>query len=68
MYSDFWKYITTSAVAQAVSGWSFTAEARVRSQFIQFEFMTSEVAMGEFYSEYFGFPPFTLILPNLLTL
>jgi hypothetical protein len=44
------------AIAQAVSRWIPTAEARVRDRTQQVGFMMIKVALGQVFSEYFGFP------------
>jgi hypothetical protein len=48
--------IVGSAIAQAVSRWLPTADARVRAQVWQVGFVVDEVALGQVFSEYFGFP------------
>jgi hypothetical protein len=44
------------AIAQAVSRWLPTAAARVRARVWQVGFMVDKVALGQVFSEYFGFP------------
>jgi hypothetical protein len=44
------------AVAQAISRWLPTAAARVRSLVWQVGFVVEKVALGQVFSEYFGFP------------
>jgi hypothetical protein len=44
------------AIAQAVSRWLPTAWARVRARVWQVEFVVEKVALGQVFSEYFGFP------------
>jgi hypothetical protein len=44
------------AIAQAVSRWLSTAAARVRSWSGQVGFVVDKVALGQVFSEYFGFP------------
>jgi hypothetical protein len=43
-------------MAQAVSRWLPTAAARVRSQVNHAGFVVDKVALGQVFSEYFGFP------------
>jgi hypothetical protein len=44
------------AMAQAVSRWLPTAAARVQAQVWQAGFVVDKVALGQVFSEYFGFP------------
>jgi hypothetical protein len=44
------------AIAQGVSRWFPTVAARVRTRVWQVEFVVDEVALGQMFSEYFGFP------------
>jgi hypothetical protein len=44
------------ATAQAVSRWLPTAAARVRARVWQLGFVVDKVALGQVFSEYFGFP------------
>jgi hypothetical protein len=44
------------AIAQAVSRWLPTAGARVRARAWQVGFVADKVALGQVFSEYFGFP------------
>jgi hypothetical protein len=44
------------AIAQAVSRWLPTAAARVRTRSGHVGFMVDKVALGQVFSEYFGFP------------
>jgi hypothetical protein len=44
------------AIAQAVSRWLPTAAARVRARVWQVGFVVDKVALGQVFSEYFGFP------------
>jgi hypothetical protein len=44
------------AIAEAVSRWLLTAAARVRARVWQVGFVLDEVASGQVFSEYFGFP------------
>jgi hypothetical protein len=44
------------AIAQAVSRWLPTAAARVRIRVWQVGFVVDKVALGQVFSEYFGFP------------
>jgi hypothetical protein len=44
------------AIAQAASRWLPTAAARVRARVWQVGFVVGEVASGQVFSEYFGFP------------
>jgi hypothetical protein len=44
------------AIAQAVSRWLPTAAARVRARVWQMGFGEDKVALGQIFSEYFGFP------------
>jgi hypothetical protein len=43
------------AIAQAVSRWLPTEAARVRARFWQVGFVVDKVALGQVFSEYFGF-------------
>jgi hypothetical protein len=43
------------AIAQAVSRWLPTAAARVPARIWQVEFVVDKVALGQVFSEYFGF-------------
>jgi hypothetical protein len=45
-----------NAVAQAVSCWLPTAAARVRVRAEHVGFVVDKAAMGQVFSEYFGFP------------
>jgi hypothetical protein len=45
-----------SAIAQAVSRWLPTAAARLRVRGKHVRFVVDKVALGEVFSEYFGFP------------
>jgi hypothetical protein len=49
-----WNKIGRS-IAQAVSRWLPTAAARVRAQVWQMGFVVDKVALGQVFSEYFGF-------------
>jgi hypothetical protein len=44
------------AIAQAVSPWLPTAAARVRARSGHVGFVVEKVALGQVFSEYFGFP------------
>jgi hypothetical protein len=44
------------AIAQAISRWLPTAAARVRAQVWQVGFVVDKVALGQIFSECFGFP------------
>jgi hypothetical protein len=44
------------AVAQAVNRWFPTAAARVRARADRVGFVVDKVALGQDFSEYFGFP------------
>jgi hypothetical protein len=44
------------AIAQAVSRWLPTAAARVQARVWQVGFVVDKVALGQVFSEYFGFP------------
>jgi hypothetical protein len=44
------------AIAQAVSRWLPTAAARVRVRSGHVGFVVDKVALGQVFSEYFGFP------------
>jgi hypothetical protein len=44
------------AVAQAVSSWLPTAAARVRVRAEHVWFVVNKAALGQVFSEYFGFP------------
>jgi hypothetical protein len=44
------------AIAQAVSRWLPTAAARVRTRVWQVGFVVDKVALGQVFSDYFGFP------------
>jgi hypothetical protein len=44
------------AIAQAVSRWLPTAAAWVRVRIWQVGFVVDKVALGQVFSEYFGFP------------
>jgi hypothetical protein len=48
--------LTGSAIAEAVSCWLPTAAARVRALVWQVESVVDKVALGQVFSEYFGFP------------
>jgi hypothetical protein len=43
-------------IAQSVSRWLPTAAARVQARLWQVGFMVDKVALGQVFSEYFGFP------------
>jgi hypothetical protein len=43
------------AIAQAVSRWLPTASARVRTRSCHMGFVVDKVALGQVFSEYFGF-------------
>jgi hypothetical protein len=43
-------------MAQAVSRWLPTTEARVRARLGHMGFVVDRVALGQVFSEYFGFP------------
>jgi hypothetical protein len=43
-------------MAQAVSRWLPIAEARVRARVCHVGFVVDKVALGQVFSEYFGFP------------
>jgi hypothetical protein len=45
-----------SAIAQAVSHWLPTAAVLVRARFWKVGFVVNKVALGQVFSEYFGFP------------
>jgi hypothetical protein len=45
------------AIAQEVSRWFPTAAARDRARVWQMGFVVDKVALGQVFSEYFGFPP-----------
>jgi hypothetical protein len=49
-------FIKNRAIAQAVSRWLPTAAARVRARVWQVGFVMDKVALGQLFSEYFGFP------------
>jgi hypothetical protein len=42
-------------MAQAVSRWSLTAKARVDPESVHVGFVVDKVALGQVFSEYFGF-------------
>jgi hypothetical protein len=44
------------AIAQAVSRWFPTAAARVRARSNHVGFVVDKLALGQVFSEYFGFP------------
>jgi hypothetical protein len=44
------------AIAEAVSRWLPTSAARVRARVWQLGFVVDKVALGQVFSEYFGFP------------
>jgi hypothetical protein len=44
------------AIAEAVSCWLPTAAARVRAWVWEVEFVVDKVALGQVFSEFFGFP------------
>jgi hypothetical protein len=44
------------AIAEAVGRWLSTAAARVRARVWQVGFVVDKVALGQVFSEYFGFP------------
>jgi hypothetical protein len=44
------------ATAQAVSRWLPTAAARVRARVWQVGFVVDKMALGQVFSEYYGFP------------
>jgi hypothetical protein len=44
------------AIAQGVSCWLPAAAARVRARVWQVGFVVDKVALGQVFSEYFGFP------------
>jgi hypothetical protein len=48
-------YTVGRAIAQAVSRWLPTTEARVRSRVLQVGFVVDKVASEQVFSEYFGF-------------
>jgi hypothetical protein len=52
----FLRSVEGRAIAQAVSRWLPTAAARVRSRAEYVEFVVEKVALGQVFSEYFGFP------------
>jgi hypothetical protein len=43
------------AVAQAVSHWPLTTEARVRARSVHMGFMVDKVTLGQVFYEFFGF-------------
>jgi hypothetical protein len=43
-------------IAQAVSGWLTTAAARVRTRIWSSRICGGEMALGQIFSEFFGFP------------
>jgi hypothetical protein len=45
-----------SAIAQVVSHWLTTAVAQVQARVWQVGFVVDKVALGQVFSEYFGFP------------
>jgi hypothetical protein len=49
-------YRNGRTLAQAVSRWLPTATARVRARVWQVGFVVDKVALGQVFSEYFGFP------------
>jgi hypothetical protein len=44
------------AIAEVVSRWLPTAAARVRARVWNVEFVVEKMALGQVFSEYFGFP------------
>jgi hypothetical protein len=50
------KFIIGRAIAEAVSRWLPIAEARVRARVCQVGFVLDKMALGQVFSEYFGFP------------
>jgi hypothetical protein len=44
------------AIAEAVSRWLPTAAARVRARVWQVGYVVDKMALGQVFSEYFGFP------------
>jgi hypothetical protein len=56
------------AIAQAVSRWISTAGARARARVWQVGFVVDKVALGQVFSEYFGFPCQSLFHPPLCEL
>jgi hypothetical protein len=64
---NLYKYYYTHlgrAIAKAVSRWLPTVAARVHTRVWQVGFVVDEVASGQVFSEYFGFPPKPFIPPN----
>jgi hypothetical protein len=62
LLSEYPTYIIGRAIAEAVSRWLPTAEARVRARVWQVEFVVDKVASGQVFFQYFGFlcqKPFT---------
>jgi predicted NBD/HSP70 family sugar kinase len=51
-------------IAQAVSSWLPTAAARVRALSVHAGYVAEKVALGQVFSEYFGFPLPIIIPPN----
>jgi hypothetical protein len=55
--------INGRAIIQAVSRRLQTAAARVRARSGHVEFVVDKVALGQVFSEYFGFPCLPIIIP-----
>jgi hypothetical protein len=55
-FSKYRSYLVGRAVAQAVIHWLPTAAAQVRAGSGHLEFVVEKVALGQVFSEYFGFP------------
>jgi hypothetical protein len=59
---DLWRILSPymqicgRAIAEAVSRWLPTAAARIRARVWQVGFVVDNVASGQVFSEYFGFP------------
>jgi hypothetical protein len=54
--SSYLFYNLGRPIAQAVGRWLPTAAARFRAQVWQVGFVVDKVALGQVFSEYFGFP------------
>jgi hypothetical protein len=52
---ELWKQ-TGHAIAHTVSRWLSTAAAQVRARLWQVGLVVDKVALGQVFSEYFGFP------------
>jgi hypothetical protein len=54
--SCYFHSLKDRAITQAVGRWLPTAAARIRVRVLQVEFVVDKVALGQVFSEYFGFP------------